>query len=175
MAQDVTLPDGQIASFPDDMDDAQITSILRRDFPQWGDTTKPNDQGDVSRGFTRAFAQVPELAYGTGALAAMSAEKLFGEGGLSTAAKSYFGSKYAEKHAANEQYAPTVEFTDAWDAIGTNPGKMADWIQDSAGYVVGQGLQTLATGGIGALAGKMTLGSLVAGSAARAADKLVAA
>lgn len=137
--------------------------------------TKPNDQGDVSRGFTRAFAQVPELAYGTGALAAMSAEKLFGEGGLSTAAKNYFGSKYAEKHAANEQYAPTVEFTDAWDAISTNPGKMADWIQDSAGYVVGQGLQTIATGGIGALAGKMTLGSLVAGSAAKAADKLVAA
>lgn len=138
-------------------------------------TAKPNDQGDVSRGFTRAFAQVPELAYGTGALAAMSAEKLFGEGGLSTAAKNYFGSKYAEKHAANEQYAPTVEFTDAWDSIGTDPGKMADWIQDSAGYVVGQGLQTIATGGIGALAGKMTLGSLVAGSAAKAADKLVAA
>lgn len=136
---------------------------------------KPNDQGDVSRGFTRAFAQVPELAYGTGALAAMSAEKLFGEGGLSTAAKNYFGSKYAEKSAANAQYAPTVEFTDAWDAIGTNPGKMADWIQDSAGYVVGQGLQTIATGGIGALAGKMTLGALVAGSAAKAADKLVAA
>lgn len=136
--------------------------------------TKPNDQGDVSRGFTRAFAQVPELAYGTGALAAMSAEKLFGEGGLSTSARKFFADKYAKSHAENQQYAPTVEWTDAWDSLGTNPSKMADWIQDSTGYVVGQALQTLATGGIGAIAGKMTLGSLVAGSAAKAADAMVA-
>ncbi|MFA7269949.1 MAG: LPD38 domain-containing protein [Sterolibacterium sp.] len=139
----------------------------------WAEFDK-SQPGDMSSGFKRSFAQVPELAYGTAALAAMSAEKIFGEGGLSTTAKDYFASKYAEKQQANQQYAPTVEFTDAWDNLGADPGKMVDWIQDSAGYVVGQGLQTVLTGGIGALAGKMTLGTVVAGSAAKAADKMVA-
>lgn len=136
---------------------------------------KPVEMGDTARGFKRAFAQVPELAYGTAALGAMSAEKIFGEGGLSTAAKDYFSEKYQAKQAENQKYAPTVEFTDAWDNIGSEPGKMVDWLQDSAGYVIGQGLQTVITGGIGALAGRMTLGTIVAGSAARAADRMVLA
>jgi hypothetical protein len=142
-------------------------------------TKPPTDtQGDTSRGFTRAFAQVPELAYGTGALIGLTGEKLFGEGGISTATKDYFANKFVAKQAENQQYAPTVEFTDAWDNLQQgNLAPLADWLQDSAGYVVGQGIQTVATGGLGSIVGKTVLKSAtetaMAGAVAKAADTMV--
>src|SRR3990167_3803091 len=141
-----------------------------------------SEPGDTMRGLTRSVVQIPEFAYGAGALAAMSAEKLFGEGGLSTAAKDYFAEKYTAKAAENQKYAPSVEFTDAWENLKAGDlGSMADWLQDTAGYVVGQGLQTLVTGGIGALGGKAVLagatekmlGSYVANQAAKIAEASV--
>ena len=121
-------------------------------FDQFDAGIKPSDTGDIAKGFKRSFAQVPEFFYGAGALAAMSAENLFGEGGISTAAKDYFSGMFAAKQAENQKYAPSVEFTDAWDNLKNGDvGGMVDWLQDTAGYVVGQGLQTLATGGVGAI------------------------
>ena len=142
------------------------------------DAAPPSSDGDLSRGWKRAFAQVPELAYGTGALAAMSAEKMFGEGGISTAVKDYFSEKFSAKQAVNQQYVPSVDFTDAWDSLqGGNLGAMADWLQDSAGYVAGQALQTAVTGGVGAVVGKAAitklLGGAVANQAARLAEDMV--
>jgi len=138
-----------------------------------------DDYSDTAKGFTRAFAQVPELAYGVGALASMTAEKMFGEGGLSTDAKNYFTQKFQQKQAENIQYAPKVEFTGAFESAKEgNYGPLADWLQDSAGYVVGQGLQTIATGGLGAIAGQ-TFGRaaterLLGGMVAKSAEKMVA-
>lgn len=144
------------------------------------DKPESEQQGDTAKGFKRAFAQIPELAYGAASLASMSAEHLFGEGGLSTAAKDYFGQKFAEKQQANQQYAPTVEFTDAWENLKSGDlGSMVDWLQDSAGYVAGQAIQTAVTGGIGAVVGKAglsaatqkMLGGVVAKQAAKIAEE----
>lgn len=152
-------------------------------FDQFDTGVKPPEpSGDTSKGFKRAFAQLPELAYGAGALASMSAENLFGEGGLSTAAKNYFGEKFAAKQAENQQYAPSVEFTDAWENLKSGDlGSMVDWLQDSAGYVAGQAIQTAVTGGIGAVVGKAglsaatqkMLGGVVAKQAAKIAEETV--
>ena len=137
------------------------------------------ERGDFSRGFGRAWAQLPELGYGTAAMAANSAEALFGEGGISTAAKNYFTGKFLERQEANKEYAPSVEWTDAWDRLNQGElGPVMDWLQDTAGYVVGQGIQTVGTGLIGGLVGKTALRAgtekLLGGMVARQADKLVA-
>lgn len=164
-----------MASFAEEYDAAQ-KSAQPPSFAEEYDKANPQP-GDTVTGFKRAFAQVPELAYGAGALTAMSAEHLFGGGGLSTAAKDYFIGKYSETKAGNEKYAPTVEFTDAWSKLKSGDiGSMADWLQDSAGYVVGQGLQTIATAGVGAIAGKAALSvatqKMLSGVVAKQAAKI---
>src|SRR3990167_752617 len=140
----------------------------------------PAESGDTARGFKRSFAQVPEFAYGAAALTAMTAENLLGEGGISTAAKNYFAEKFTAKRAENQQYAPSTEFTDAWAKLKAGDvGPMVDWLQDTAGYVVGQAGQTIALGGVGAVVGKAALtgatekllGGIVAKQAAKIAEE----
>lgn len=140
---------------------------------------KQTERGDTNQGLQRSWAQLPELAYGAGAMLAHTAESVFGEGGISTSAKDYFIEKFTEKQQANQQYAPKYQFTDALDAVDKGDyGPMADWLQDSVGYFGGQLALMVATGGVGAAVGKVALNSsiekILAGTVARNADKLVA-
>ena len=135
----------------------QFDTASTNPYDRFDEGAKPAE-GDFGQGLKRSFAQVPELAYGAAALTAVTAENLLGAGGFSTAAKDYFAQKYNAKKTENQQYAPAVEFTDAWANLKSgNLGSMVDWLQDSAGYVIGQAGMTVATGGVGSMIGKKLL------------------
>ena len=112
----------------------------------------------VGRGFKESFQQVPQLAYGLGAGVAAAAENVLGEGGVATAAKhgALAGMKrWQDKIAEHTQENDSIDT--AWDKAKTGDvGALVDWLAHGIGYVGGQGLQVLATSGIGYAAGKVT-------------------
>jgi len=112
----------------------------------------------VGRGVKESFQQLPQLAYGAAAGVAAGAESLLGEGGIATAAKKYAVDgfqRWEEKIAAGSQANDSI--TTALDrAKEGDIGALADWLAHGIGYVGGQAVQVLATGGIGYAAGKAT-------------------
>ena len=114
------------------------------------------DQGDFGRGFKESFQQLPQLGYGLLAGAGAAAESAFGEGGIATGIKKAGIKGYQEK---GEEIAKNSKTSDSWDysydqAKDGDFGALVDWVQHGIGYVGGQGIQTLITGGIGAVGGK---------------------
>jgi hypothetical protein len=130
------------------------------------------DDSDFGRGFKEAFQQVPQLGYGLLAGAGAAAEKVAGEGGIATGIKKAGVEGYqrwGDKIAANAKESDS--WSNAYEQAKQGDfGGLVDWLQHGLGYVTGQGVQMLATAGIGAVGGKF-----VAGTAARQiAEGLVA-
>lgn len=129
----------------------------------FADTLAPPkpDQGDFTRGVKESFQQLPQLGYGLMAGAGAAAESAFGEGGISTGIKNAGIKGYQEW---GDKIAKDAKPSDSWDysydqAKQGNFGALVDWLQHGIGYVGGQAIQTLATGGIGAVGGKFVAGT----------------
>lgn len=120
---------------------------------------RETEQGDVGRGFTTAFKQIPQLVGGLEAGAGAVGEKVFGEGGLFTALKNHGLKNYQEAEAEiAKDSKPSDSVTEAYNmARAGNPGALVDWLQYALGYGGGQAVQMLATAGIGMAAGKLAL------------------
>lgn len=114
------------------------------------------ESGDFMRGAGEAFQQVPQLGYGLVAGAGALAEKVAGEGGIATGIKKTgvegyqrWGEKVAE--GAKESDSWTTSYNRAKEG---DFGSLVDWFQHGLGYATGQGVQILATAGLGSLAAK---------------------
>lgn len=119
------------------------------------------DDSDLSRGFKESFQQLPQLAYGVGAGLAAAGESAFGEGGMWTGAKKAAVEGYqrwGDKIASNAKESDSFNYSFDQAKQG-NFGALVDWLQHGIGYVGGQGLQMLATAGIGSALGKLTAGT----------------
>ena len=104
---------------------------------------KPKD-GQMKSGFKRSFEEVPGMLAGVGAFAA----DVVGADETRDSLLGYAKRKQDEVGAAHAGDAQSI--TDAWD------GKVGwlDFLANASGYVAGQALQSLATGGLGAMGGK---------------------
>ena len=136
-------------------------------------------QGDVSRGFETALRQTPALFKGLVGLFGASAEKMFGEGGISTDVKEWGTRGYVE---GMEKIQPITrehdDVTVAWDrAMDGDIGAMVDWAQYAFGYGMAQVGETAVIGiASGLVGGAMTGGAgavpaAVGGVAAKGAAK----
>lgn len=127
------------------------------------DYIKVSNAPDLSRGWSTAWKQLPELGYGLAALVSAGVETLTGPGGLATAAKEWSVKGYEDwASKIQSQAKDTDEFTTSYDrAKEGDYGALIDWLQYGIGYTAGQGVQMLATGGIGGLVGKTALKGLV--------------
>lgn len=112
----------------------------------------------VGRGIKESFQQVPQLAYGVGAGIAAGAESLVGEGGIATSLKKSAVEGYKRWEDKIAEHAQANDSIDtAWGkAKEGDIGALVDWLAHGIGYTGGQAIQTLATGGIGYVAGKAT-------------------
>lgn len=115
---------------------------------KWGATqaapAKAQD-GQAVSGFKRSFQEVPGMLAGVGAFAA----DVVGATDARDSMLAYAKKKQDEVGAAHAGDAQSI--TDAWD------GKTSwgDFLANAAGYVAGQALQSILTGGAGALGAKM--------------------
>lgn len=116
----------------------------------------PNAPGDMSRGATAAWEGTKQTGYGLMAAAGAVGEKTFGQGGLSTGVKQAGLEGYREKQKIlEENAAETDDLTTSWDrAKQGDLGALVDWAQYGLGYAGVQGLQMLATAGVGSVAAK---------------------
>ena len=118
----------------------------------------PTFMQGVKRGAGEAFQQIPQLGYGLLAGAGAAGESAAGEGGIFTGIKKAGVEGYqrwGETIAKGAQ--PTDDADVAWErAKGGDFGALADWFAHGLGYVGAQGVQALATAGIGGAIGKMT-------------------
>lgn len=141
---------------------------------------KPDEeQGDVSRGFETAFKQLPQLGYGVAAAAGATAENIFGEGGASTDLKKWGVEGYKDWSSKIQMDSKESDsLTYSWEKAKTGDyDALIDWAQYGLGYAASQGVQALATGGVGSIVGKAALkdateqivGSMVAKEAAKIA------
>lgn len=137
--------------------DEELTAAWQEKYGARG--AREQDQGDLGRGFKESFQQVPQMAAGVAAGLGAYGEKLFGEGGLSTALKNTGIKNYREiEQDISRDSKPSDSLTEAYNmARSGDAGALVDWLQHGLGYVGGQGLQALATAGIGSIAGKMML------------------
>lgn len=140
-----------------DYSDEELTSAWQEKYGDRG--AREKDQGDTVRGFKESFQQVPQMAAGLAAGAGAVGEKVFGEGGLSTALKNTGIKHYREvEQDIARDSKPSDSLSEAYNmARAGNSGALVDWLQHGLGYVGGQGLQALATAGIGYAGGKLLL------------------
>lgn len=126
---------------------------------------KPAGDGQAVSGFKRSFQEVPGLLAGVGAYAA----DVVGADSTRDNLLSYAKRKSDEVGAAHAGDAQSI--TDAWD------GKVGwlDFLANASGYVAGQALQSVATGGLGALGAKMLAKQGIKEVAEAAAAKAIAA
>src|SRR3990167_5714495 len=127
----------------------------------WADFDKANPQpGDTSRGAQIAFGQTLPILKGAVGLAGGTAERIFGEGGISTAVKEW-GLKGFEEGMQKLQplSRETDDVTVAWErAKAGDIGALVDWAQYAFGYGMAQVAETVATGVAGGLAGGVMTG-----------------
>lgn len=130
----------------------------------FADLIPKQTDGQMKSGFKRSFEEIPGMLAGVGAFAA----DVVGADGARDAMLGYAKRKSDEVGAAHAGDAQSI--TDAWD------GKVGwlDFLANSAGYVAGQALQAVATGGLGALGAKMVASQGVKQIAEVAAAKAIA-
>lgn len=121
----------------------------------------PSDDSDFGRGLKESFQQLPQLGYGLMAGAGAAAESAFGDGGIATGIKKAgvegyqrWGDKIASQGKESDSWSYSYD-----QAKEGNFGALVDWLQHGLGYVGGQGVQMLATAGIGAVGGKFVAGT----------------
>jgi len=124
---------------------------------------KPKDEGsDFTRGVKESFQQLPQLGYGLVAGAGAALESAVGEGGIATGIKKAGVKGYQEW---GDKIASQAKESDSWSysydkAKEGDFGALVDWLQHGIGYVGGQGIQALASAGIGAVGGKLVAGTV---------------
>lgn len=119
--------------------------------------------GEFYKGFSRSFAEVPGLIAGMGAYAA----DVFG---ADNARDTMLQFAKDRQQQVEQQYG-----SDAASFSNVLSGDVSGWdfLKNSSGYVVGQALQSILTGGVGAAAVKgMAKGGIVAAGEKFAADQL---
>jgi len=126
---------------------------------------KPDDTGDFMRGFKKTLPELKQLAGGT--LAAVGDVT-----GLDSV-RDYGLDVFKRGQDATEGLSkPTDSASETFDRVKHGDlGAGVDFLQNAAGYVAGQGLETLAAAGAGALAGSELPG---AGNVAGAVGGVVA-
>lgn len=120
----------------------------------------PKPEGsNIGRGFKEAFQQLPQLGYGLVAGTGAALESAVGEGGIATGIKKAGVKGYQEwgdKIAKDSKESDS--FTYSYDRAKEGDfGAMVDWLAHGIGYAGGQGVQMLATAGVGSLVGKAGL------------------
>lgn len=124
---------------------------------------EPEDGSDFKRGFSTSFKQNPQLAYGLLGGAGAAGEKIFGEGGVSSAVKDYGIEGYrdwSERIFKDSKQTDSINYS--WNKAKEGDfGALVDWLQYGAGYTIGQGIQILGTGGVVGAIGKW-VGTVVA-------------
>jgi C-terminal domain on Strawberry notch homologue/ddrB-like ParB superfamily domain len=151
---------------------------------EWDDSYK--DLKNIYRGGEVALRQTIPIVKGMIALGGATAERFFGQGGVSTDVKNWGYNGYKEGMAGAEAlHQDNDEVTTAWaKAKDGDVGAMVDWMTYGLGYLGGQLTETVAmsiiggiTGsaaepGLGTLAGVGT-GAVAKGMLREAAGKLV--
>lgn len=122
---------------------------------------KDQNQGDLGRGFKTAFEQLPQLGYGVMAGVGAAGEAALGSGGVMSGIKEAGLKGYQDW---GDKINAGSKESDSWSysydqAKAGNFGALVDWLQYGLGYSAGQGLQALASAGIGAVGGKVVLGT----------------
>jgi hypothetical protein len=121
------------------------------------------EQGNFSRGFEKAMLQVPQTLGGSAALVG----DLAGSEGLKEVGLSMY-QKNSEKIQAITKDSDSLSNVLEGDASGS------DWLANTGGYVAGQAVQALATGGVGGFIGSQLAKRGIAGVVARGANSLAA-
>lgn len=103
-----------------------------------------NAPGDMSRGFQKSMLQIPQTGGGLVALAG----DLMGSEGIKNYGLDIYKKRGAQIDALTK---PSDSFT---TSVLEGEGDVPDFFQHAAGYVGGQALSALATGGIGGFIGK---------------------
>ena len=140
----------------------------------------PNADGDTVRGFKDSFTQTKQLGAGLLAGAGAAAETVFGEGGYASGIKKAGVNAYREIGKELEAEAkPSDSLTYSLDeAKAGNLGAFVDWAQHGIGNAIGQGVQGLATFGVGNFAGqqafKLAGKEFIEGVVAKEAGEIVA-
>lgn len=124
------------AYYPD-MDKAELGKALGYTPP-----APVSDQGDMSRGFEKAMRQIPQTAGGAAALVG----DLVGSDGL----KDYGLGVYKKQEEAIQKITKP---SDSFSSVLEGEGSPIDFLQSGIGYVGGQALTALATGGAGGFIG----------------------
>lgn len=152
----------------DNPDDKYLAQPVGRDNPYakyLPDYTppKPSD-GQFVSGFKRAFQEVPGLAAGVAAYGA----DVVGANDTRDALIGYAKRKSDELAQAHQNDAQSL--TDTWD------GKTSwlDFLANASGYVAGQALQGIASGGLGAIGAKMLAKQGIKEAAEAVAAKAIA-
>lgn len=155
-----------------DADTGELEDFWQEKYGRFGAKREPEPERDFMRGAETAVKQLPQLAYGLEAGAGALGEKAFGEGGMSTAIKEHGVKKYNEASQGIQKDArPSDSATKAWEmAKQGNPGALVDFLQYGLGYTAVQGVEMLATGGVGYAVGKLG----AQGAAKLIAGKLIA-
>lgn len=114
---------------------------------------------DAGRGLKESFQQLPQLGWGAVAGLGAAGEAAFGEGGIMSAVKNRGIKGYTEwSDKIESKSRESDSFNYSWEQAKEGDfGALIDWLQHGLGYVTGQGIQALATAGIGAIGGKMVL------------------
>lgn len=125
---------------------------------------KPAGDGQMVSGFKRSFEEVPGMLAGVGGFGA----DIVGATETRDALLGYAKRKQEEVGAAHAGDAQSI--TDTWD------GKTGwlDFLANASGYVAGQALQSIATGGLGAFGAKMLASKGAKEVAEAAAAKAIA-
>lgn len=163
------LPDDRLIKY---LHGKFYSDIPFKDFSRLIEYEDPNAPGDIKRGFTVAFEQIPQLAHGVEAAAGAVIENRFGEGGVGTAIKQHGLEGYKEwgdKIAEDSKESDSIRYS--WEkAKQGDIGALADWVQYGLGYAGGQVVQMLATSVVGGYAGKVGIQTV----AKAAVEKMVA-
>jgi hypothetical protein len=124
---------------------------------------KASGDGEFYKGFSRSFAEVPGLIAGMGAYAA----DVFG---ADNARDTMLQFAKDRQQQVEEQYGSDAA---SFSNVLNGDANAFDFLKNSSGYVVGQALQSILTGGVGAAVVKgMAKGGIVAAGEKFAADQL---
>ena len=151
MVQRVNIQGVGIVNFPDDMSSDQITKVIETEILKPTQQAKPEETGNFVRGLKSYLPQTQEIIGGGEAILG----KAIGSEGLKKAGLENIKTAQAAQQQISK---PTDSLTQAWEqGIGA---VITDWLPYQAGIGVANIGETLATMGVGAIAGGATAGPL---------------
>ena len=151
-----TLLAGNIASDDDILRYASALDLPTMATPEAQPAKKGGFFESAGSGISTAFKQIPQLAYGLGAIGAAGIESMAGEGGIATALKQGAVDKYLDwskkiQADSSENYEWDTAYGKAKEG---DIGALVDFLGYGIGYGLGQGAQILASAGVGGAVAK---------------------